>query len=380
MSSLVEFLKRAADRNGFRRDRYEEKKIPTDFSNVTILPFFGDLRSSFVLSSFLLKRYREEVKGSKYFIVASWPGQSGLYPYADEYWSFLDEAVVKKFYENSEGLRNKSNLNTIYCRNLNEFFRDVIDIKDIEKYYKNGFTNYFFDKFKDTKRFLPFVPSVSILGKDFNKELSTRPGYKVFINPALFCKFWHHGISDTVRSQKEFWVELCRFLLKYDVMPVVWQHNLSFNLMDELADSCIMLKETDLIRVFSAMRACSCVLDVMNGSSRYAMMARAPFLCVDERSRFTGTREYEIDDLCAMQLPKQYIFTFSTILTEGKLSFWESDIFQTIKKKLDGLLPNLNREGLPSTGESYDLVPYQDFVQLKKKKKLGTRFIKITHD
>lgn len=380
MSSLVEFLKRAADRNGFRRDRFEEKKIPTDFSNVAILPFFGDLRASFVLSSFLLKRYREEIKASKYFILASWPGQAGMFPFVDEYWSFLDEAVVKKFYENAEGLRNTSNLNTTYCRNLNEFFRDVVDVKDLEKYYRNGFTNYFFEKFTDTKRFLPFIPSVSIMGRDFNKDLSTRPGYKVFIDPTIFCKFWHNGTSDTIRSQKEFWVELCKFLLKSDVTPVVWQHGLAHSLVEDLGESCIFLRENDVIKALSVMRACSCVLDVMNGSSRYALMARTPFICVDERSRYAGTREYELDDLCAGRLPNQYIFTFSTILTEGKLSFWQSDIFQTIKRKLDGFLPNINKDGLPPTAESNEIVSYKDFVQQRKKKKLGTRFIKITHD
>lgn len=380
MSSLVEFLKRAAERNGFRRDRFDEKRIPTDFTNVCILPFFGDLRSSILMSSFLLKRYREEVRGSKYFILASWPGQQGLFPFVDEYWSFTDEAVLKKFYGESEGLRNKSSFFTIYCRNLNEFFRDVIDINDIEKYYRNGFTNYFFEKFKDTKRFLPFVPSVSILGRDFNKELATKSGYKVFINPSIYSRFWHNGISDSIRVQKEFYVELCKYLLQNEITPVIWQHGLAYDLIADLSDSCIILRENDTVRVLSAMRACSCVLDTFNATSRLALLARAPFLGIDERSRYSGTKEYEIDDLCADKLPHQYIFTFSTILTEGKLSFWEQDIFPTIKRKLDGFLPGLNRDALPPTAESHEMVPYHHFVQPKKKKKMGMRFIKITHD
>ena len=71
MNSVADFLKRSAERNGFNRDRYEEKRIPTDFTNVCILPFFGDLRSLTILSSYILHRYREEYRGSKYFIVAS---------------------------------------------------------------------------------------------------------------------------------------------------------------------------------------------------------------------------------------------------------------------------------------------------------------------
>ena len=117
MISVVDFLKRAADRNGFIRDRYEEKKIPTDFTGISVLPFFGDLRNLTVLSSYLLHRYRNEVRGSKYFIVASWPGFQGLFPYADEYWSLNDDSIIRKFYERSEGMRNKSDFSSTFIRN-----------------------------------------------------------------------------------------------------------------------------------------------------------------------------------------------------------------------------------------------------------------------
>ena len=183
MNSVADFLKRSAERNGFNRDRYEEKRIPTDFTNVCILPFFGDLRSLTILSSYILHRYREEYRGSKYFIVASWPGFQGLFPYADEYWSLTDDSIMKKFYENSEGMKNRSDISLSYTRNINEFFRDVIDVSEMQKYYRNGFTNFFFEKFNNVKRFLPFVPSASIIGRDFNKLLMTKSGYKVFIHP-----------------------------------------------------------------------------------------------------------------------------------------------------------------------------------------------------
>ena len=186
MISVVDFLKRAADRNGFIRDRYEEKKIPTDFTGISVLPFFGDLRNLTVLSSYLLHRYRNEVRGSKYFIVASWPGFQGLFPYADEYWSLNDDSIIRKFYERSEGMRNKSDFSSTFIRNFNEFFRDVIDANELQKYYKNGFTNQYFEKFTDTKRFLPFIPSSTIIGRDFNKFLMTKSGYKVFIHPSIY--------------------------------------------------------------------------------------------------------------------------------------------------------------------------------------------------
>lgn len=380
MSSVADFLKRASERNGFIRERFEERKIPTDHSNVVIMPFFGDLRGTFVLSSLLLQRYRQEVKGSKYFILASWPGFQGLFPYVDEYWAVGDQSSVRRFYEQADGLRNRSDLATVYLRNLNEFFREVVDYKDIIPFYEFGFKDGFFEKFKTTKRFLPFVPSVSVLGKEFNRELNTQPGYKVFIHPSLFTKQWHVGKAKNIPAKKEFWVELVEFLLKNKYVPVVWQNSLSHDISQEFVGRCIFTGESDVVRVLAAMRATGFVLDVFNGLSRLALAARCPFLAVDERSRSSGLREYEVDDLCGVGIPKQYIFTFSTLIADGNADGWVQDIFKSILMRLDGFLPSLNRDEWPPTGESTEVVPYRESVRATKQKKLGTRLIKITRD
>lgn len=379
-ASVAEFLKRAADRNGFRRDRYDESRIPTDFSNVCILPFFGDLRSTMLMSSFLLHRYRAESKGSKYFVLASWPGLQGLFPYVDEYWSFTDESVIKRFYEGSNGLKNKSDLATVYTRNLNEFFRDVVDIADLQKMYNNGFTNYFFEKYTDTKLFRPFVPSASVLGKDFNRELATRSGYKVFLSPSIYGRFYANGQTEHVRAKREYYIELVNFLVGRNITPVIWQNFLTYDLAEAVGDRAVIFNEPDIIRALSAMRATGYVLDICNGLSRLALMARTPFLTLDERSRFNAVKEYEIDALCGDSIPKQYIFTFSTILTEGTLSNWKLDSFPAIANRVDAVLPDLNREAWPSTAEQNEIVPYKKLVQVHKPKKFGARFIKIEHD
>lgn len=378
--NVVDFLKRSADRNGFTRERFEEGKIPTDFSNITLVPFFGDNRSLMVLSSLILHRYRQEVKNSKYFILASWPGYQGLFPYVDEYWGMNDIPQLKKFYESAEGFRNKSDLATIYVRNLNEFFRDVVDAKDLEVFYRNGLTNDFFKRFNNTKRFLPFVPSSTILGREFNKDLSTKAGYKVFMHPSIFCKQWHLGKAKNIRSQKEFWTELVEKLLDSGYVPVVWQNHFSHDLSQEFNGRCLFINETDVTRALAVMRATGCVLDIFNNLSRLAVMARCPFVSIDERCRYAGVREYEIDDICGLKVPREYIFTFSTIITDGNPYSWSQDIFQSILKKLDKFLPDLDRDEWPSTGESVESTPYKEYVKSPKPLKIGTRLLKITQD
>lgn len=380
MNSVIDFLKRSSERNGFIRERFEEKKIPTDFTSLCIMPFFGDMRSMMIMSSFLLHRYRHEVKNSKYFIFASWPGYQGLFPYCDEYWAVSDEAHIKKFYEQSEGFDNKSEFAAIYKRNLNEFFRDVIDFKDFSNIYQNGFTNKFFEKFQTPKRFLPFVPSATALGKDFNRDLALKAGYKVFIHPSLYGKQWANGKAKNIKTKREFWTELVEFLLKNNILPVIWQNNLSYDISQDFVGRCIFIDEKDIVRVLSAMRTTGCVLDVFNNLSRLAILARCPYVCVDERSRYNNLKEYEIDDLCANKIPKDYIFTFSTIISDGNLQNWRQDIFPSITRKLDSFLTNMTRDDWPSTGESIEVVSYKDHVRKNERIKLGTRLFKITKD
>lgn len=380
MSSVADFLKRASDRNGFYRERFEEKKLPTDHSNIIIMPFFGDLRSMCVMSMLLLHRYRMEHKNSKYFILASWPGFEGLFPYVDEYWSLTDESILHRFYEQSDGLRNKSDLSTIYIRNLNEFFRDVVDYREILPFYDLGLTAEFFKQFSTPKRFLPFVPSTSVLGKEFNKELASKGGYKVFIHPSKFAKQWHNGRSKNAMAKKDFWIQLCENLLANNYLPVIWQNFMSYDISPEFAGRCIFVGEKDAIRVLSSMRATGCVLDVFNSLSRLAIMARCPFVTVDERSRYSNLKEYEIDDLCAKNIPYEYIYTFSTIITDGGSLSWNQDIFPSILQKLETFLPILDRDTFPTTAESLDVVSYKKNVRAVKRKKIGTHFIKIPRD
>src|SRR5690606_17663949 len=120
-------------------------------------------------------RYREEVKGSKYFILCSWPGYEDIFPYVDEYWSVSN----LDFYNNAEGFCNRSDIAVRIQRNLNYFFEDVAADDVFSQFYQNGLTKGFFDRFKHIRRFLPSVASASMLGNDFSRDLTRLQGNKV---------------------------------------------------------------------------------------------------------------------------------------------------------------------------------------------------------
>jgi hypothetical protein len=377
MNSVSDFLKRAAERNGFNRDRFEERRVPNDFSNVCILPFFGDFKTAFVLSSFLLSRYRREVKSSKYFILASWPGLQSMFPFVDEYWSLNDFAQIKRFYEASDGFFNKSDLGTTFTRNINEFFRDVIETRDIAEFYDNGLTSKFFNKFNNNniERFIPFVASSALLGRDFVKDLSIYPGYKVFLHPSFFFTRWNQGKSQNVFLKVEFWKELISFLLNNKCTPVIWQNYLSYDLSNDFEDRCIFFKENDISKVFAAIRATGLCLNVFNYMSYFSLISRCPYISVDERPRYFFQKEYELEDLYP-DIPKDHIFTFSTILMNGTASNWKNDLFKIILTNIEKTVSELDRDLLPSTGESLEIVSYSKVREFKLKK-LGTKLLQV---
>ncbi len=158
------FLKKAAEKCGAVRLKYKESNLPTSSENIVVFPFFGDTRSSFILSSLILRRIKEEQKSSKYFVLLSWPGHEGLYPYVDEYWQIEEEASLSKLRSGQKGFENDSSLYALILKSLNQYFYDVIDVDFISNYYSRGITKEFFERFKHVKLSLPSIPSGSSLG------------------------------------------------------------------------------------------------------------------------------------------------------------------------------------------------------------------------
>lgn len=379
MTTVTETLQRAADKGGFHREKYVAANIPTAKENIAVMMLFPDLRSSFISSSLLLKRYREEIKGSKYFILVSWPGFESLYPYADEYWTLKDSSLFKRIYDQTSGLLNKSNLLDTFKRELNWFFEDVSGAEELTPFYSHGITQGFIDRFRKIKRFLPQVPSATSLDKVTLQQMTHRPGHKVVIYPSLNAYSWNNGFPQWIKTQKKFWVDLAQRIHSEGFVPVVYQNKLTHDISQDVTDECIFLPNHKLSHTLAAMRHCGCVIDVHSGISRFAIAARCPFLAVDERKRFAGTKEYEIDDLCAPEVPKEYIYGFSTILENGDKNVWNVNILDSIMVRLSKFLPDLDRDQWPSTTESEDAVAYAS-IRKQKAKRLGAKFVKVPKD
>jgi len=373
MSDIAEFLKRAAKRTGFKRQFYIEKNIPTDPSNIIAMPFFGDLRSTFILSSLFLKSYKE-ANPNQYIILCSWPGMQSLFPYVDEFWTLEDESVIKSLATGANNFYNDSTLATELTRSLIEVF-NVFTPKDILQFYNKGFTKKYWDDFGEVKRFLPEVPSANLISADFKSQLNNRVGKKILIYPATRMRSWQSGKTVYLPIHKEFWSALIERLIEDGYQPVVYQNWFTYDMSKEFVDRCMYLVPKNITDLLAAFREIGFVLDVHTGISKLAIAARCPFLSVTERQIFIEEKDFEIDDLCTEGLPKQYIFSFSTQLMVGGAEDWDVSVLSNVAARLKEFLPQIEFDLLPSTTTSYQPVSY-NCVRQRKSKRLGSAFIK----
>lgn len=374
MNAVSEFIKRSAEQCGFERNDYVEKNMPTSFNNIIVVPFFGDIKSTFIMSSFLMNQYKN-FKTDKYLIICSWPGHKGLYPYADEFWHPKDLSTITNLVVHAEHMNNSSDLAAQYQRSLISRFENVLLKEDLQKYYNNGFQPEYFNQFNEIKRYFSAIPSASKISTSFMNDLNKHSGQKVVIFPSTRIRSWQKGKSSLIPPLKDFWVFLTQKLLDAGITPVIYQNNFTFDLSRDFADKCVYLVSKDMSEILSCMRQVGCVLDMHNAISRLAIAARCPFVCVDERIRFMEEKEYEIDDLCCQKIPKQYIFSFSSFLVTGDKSYWGDSIIDNVVIRLQDFLPTLDREEWASTSESEVVVSY-DCVRERKVKRLGTKFIR----
>lgn len=368
-------LRQAAEQNNLQRVRFREAEIPTSVEKITVLLFFGDLRSTCIMSSLLLRRIKEELKGSKYFILVSWPGLESMFPFVDEYWTIKDETAIEKLNQGTDGFNNTAAVYTLMRRGLNKWFYDVIEPDIALPYYNNGITEEFFNRFRHVKVQSVDVPSAASLGEEFLTVFGRHSGFKVFLYPSKYIYGWRRGKPEKVLVRQDFWRGLLEKLVQNNLTPVVWKGYFTYDMSGFLTNECINLSEKSMFKILGAIRATGCVLDMFSGVSKLALAAKTPFLAFDERARYFGQKDYEVDDLCGVNLPKEYIFGFSTIIEGGSKSDWDRNLFDNVVVKLNSILPKLDRDSWPSTASSYNIVPYEN-VRKHKVKRLGARFIR----
>jgi len=375
MTDVADYVKRAAERTKFKREFFIEQNLPTVTSNVVAVPFYADLSSSLVMSSFILKQYKD-LHRDKYIILCSWPGWQSLFPYVDEYWSLEDESVTNTLATDTNNFYNGTKLYAEISRSLLECL-NVLTQRDFKKYYDFGFTEDYWNDFGELKRYLPEVPSETLIAEGFRQQLASKSGQKVIIYPVKKIRVWQNGKLKYLQVSQDFWFALTKRLLDEGYSPVVWQNWFTYDLSREFTDSCVYLVPRHISDVLAAMRYVGAVIDIYSGVSRVAIAARTPFVAVDERLRFVDSKDYALDDLSCDGLPRQYIFSNATMLLAGGPEDWTVSIIDNIVARLKKFMPET--KNTCSTTESYKTISYE-LVRELNARRMGSHFISSSKD
>jgi len=370
---ISSILENASNKLRLKRERYIKNNIPSDISNVVILPFFGEKKEVAALSSLFLKRHREIFYSSKYFILLSWPGMADLFPYVNEYWS-VSEDTAKKTISHSDNFSNNHDLIISVTRGLNYFFENVISETEISDYFKNGFTKKYMETFKNVKVYFPSLPSSSILGQNFIVDMNKTTMPKVVLYPSTNIKKWVRKSNENIIVPKETYLTLAEKLLENNIQPLVIMDYSTYDLSSDLLNKAIYLKTSNVMEILAAMRSSNGVLDLFSGISRFASIARVPFVSCLEKNKFYYLKEYEIEDLCSFDLDKKYMFSFSDNMLIKEKDGLNFNLIDGIIAKLKQIVFS-DKETWPSTQECDNVIKY-DNVRKIQTKKFGINFVK----
>ena len=370
MSDVAAYIQRAAERTQSKREFFVEKNIPTQPSNIQAVSFYGDMSSTFILSAYILRSYKELHK-DKYLIVSSWPGFKGLFPYVDEYWSIQNESLIKSLALEANSFYNEASVATDLGRSLLECFNTSTH-RDLRMWYEKGFTDEYTKTFLQLKRYLPEILSETRITEGFRLQLSRKTGRKIVICPVMRMRSWQKGKSVYLPISMNFWSVLLEQLLDHGYAPVIWQNWFTYDMSKEFVDRCIYLVPSTISDLLTVMRYIGLTLDVHSGISRMAIAARCPFVMVDERLRYREEQDYAIDDLSCEGLPHKYVFSFSTMLMAGSEQEWRASLFEVLLSQLDAFQPG---ENWGSPRESYEVISY-DKIRKRKARRMGVHFNK----
>lgn len=367
----TDFIKKTADKLGFNRDFYVEKKIPATTQNVTIIPFYGDIRSTFLLSAFWFNEYRKK-KPDEYIIVCSWPGWGILFPQADEYWSLKDKGQVRMLADGAENMSNYSNYSLLLTRNLLQHFENIIEYSDIQSYYKDGCTSRYLNEFKGIHKYLPSIPSVEVLG-NLKIELAQKAN-KIIVFPAKYIKSWQLGSCKNLLVSRDFWIHVVKTLLQEGFTPVLYQNYFTYDLSMDFTNQCLYITQDDMAQVLSAFHEIGTVLDIYSGISRLAIAARSSFIALDERQRFINQKDDEINNIFLVS-NEQYVFSMAGVATSGDPASWDSSFMKTLMSKIKACYKiGQTSQFSPLTEVDEEVSP--EIIKKHVAKRFGVRFVR----
>lgn len=354
MENVREFLIRASDKSGLKRDKYTEHNITENFSNIMVNVIYGNLLNEIIISSFLHREIFTKEYKNKYKIIVTLPGRSFLYPCADEVWSPKNE--------NDFILMSKESPERIF-QSLNKYIHDVHDIDFFSKYFKNGYTKLFSNQFEKNIE----LPPISSLKSENMQKFSKYEGRKCFIMPFKHLNYYGHK-EELEYIDIECYKKIINSMLSYDITPIVVYNKTCYDLSPYFYDKCLFFMEERLDNIVSIARSSGFVFDLFTNNFIIAFLARVPFFSCIDRRRFVNLNLGELFLSLNQAADVQYKLDFNMVKTINR-----SFNFQAVAERINYFHSDLK---IPSSSHTITKID-QSLIKKARIKKFGLNFFKI---
>lgn len=373
---MDDFLNRAASSAGLRRVRYDSQKQTTDPYNSIVLPLFCDRRYLYVASTLLGGLLREKRYGSRYFIIATYPGMADIFPFADEVWEPSRPGSASPILNQVEGFgENSPHVNSL-IRSLNRFM-ETIDPSDLREFYDDGIKRKFLEDFGPLERSLPDVPSAMLLGENIARKIKSSQ-QSVAVIPSKYGFTWERGKSRKLVVSSAFYNSWVERLLKEGYNPIIIQfpecHDISGN-----HENLLYFKEPIAKEALAVLRSAGILVDFFGDVKFMGYLARCGVVSFEERSRFSRLREFELIQSTVPDLPKEYCYNFSYTVETGESQSWNNNFFDLAIRRIKKIEKRIFRDEFPPATQLREEIDYRRIVR-EKIRKLGTRLIQIPLD
>lgn len=277
LQNSIDVLKKAAEKTKYTRERYSD----TLADSSSVLVFFGDERSRFILSSFVLPNMDNAPK-----IVCSRIREDYFFS-VSEYWG-CNQNIESDGFSGSGAM--------VQARLFERYFPEVIEGSE-------------YSKFESLREVASEFNEIHFPAVGKFKKL--KEGKKVFLVPSKHVLYWNCGKARRANAPKEFWIDLGKKIMQNGWIPVFSRNEWTYDVSPDIPEAIHVMGigGTD---TWALMRMCGMVIDFSQNLCYTAMQCKTPFVCMTDRKMHFSMGNDLFNLIC--DTGYDYIFSFPTMI------------------------------------------------------------------
>lgn len=360
MTNCDEYIARYTNKAGFVRNKLSDKVV-SDIKKIKILLIFGDLQETVFFGQTVYKNLC--CNSDDYNIVVTWPGIQCFFQNADEVWYSSNSGLPVELYNSCSGIGNKSKYIGVITRSLNEFFLNVTNGIDYEKYFEYFIKDEFIKKYPIIEFQYPVLLPRNSLNKIFFERLANLPKKQIVLIPYNKTRMLQNERSIIIPHYEDLYKCLIDVLLEMNYGVVCIQNDFTFDMSRIMShDNLLTIKEIDYQKILTLTRNIGSYIDFFGNSSFVGLLSQTNTFVINERNLWFGLKKYQELNIYKNEFGYKNYFSFlkfnDPYNKELNISY-----FRNIIKCLNDFINETNLETEPGLHKNKQIL----FTEIVKK-------------